>query len=709
MSDAEPFVFGTQYLRGMTPLPADWDRDMATMRGLGMNTIRAWIVWGVVEPAPGELDTHYLDSFLDTAERHGLRVGLLFHLHGAPEWAVRQHQAYWYVDAEGRAFEPSARSNTPSGGWPGLCFDNVEVQELEERFIAAVVQHVAHRPNIAFWEPINEPHQWIDFARAPAGVFCYCEATRGRFREWLQEKYGSLAALDAAWGRRHSCWDDVRPPTWCCGLTDWVDWRSFTTDSIAALVARRADIICRHATQPVVGHAWGGGSVSCPALGAMAFDDWKNARPLDKWGYSAFPGSVGGALMLGLGTDATRAAADGKEFWQSELGSGDHGYGFERRGRVHPRLLELWCWESIRHGARGLLFWQFRKERQGSEIGALGLTDYGGGLTENARAVAGVGKILVGHSALFHGSRPPKAEVALVFSFTSYLTEWAQRRDCKLCVDSMSGYYRMLWEDNIPVDILHEDTLDAAALASYKTVILPMPATLPRPAATALAEYVKNGGTLISDPFLCGFDERQQLPEIVPGDGFAEVFGCHERDITTDAGEMPLLWDGERLALRGGHFREWFDTNGGEPVARYADGATAVVSNAFGKGRAVMLGVNLGLCYSPREGVGDDITRSGGAVRCPDAKRLISSIIAEAGVTSPLPCSEGIRATLLSSPDGDLLIAFNITDAPVHGTLTLPRAYLSCSELHVGEAVNLHGAEIREEFSAWETKVFSLK
>ena len=134
-----PFAFGSAYQRGLTPARADWDRDMANMRAAGFNTIRAMLVWGTLERRPGQLDTAYFDQILDTAARHDLKLGLLFHLHGCPEWLTRAYPQYWYVDIHGRPFEPSPRSNTPSGGWPGLCPDHPEVQELEADFIRRVV------------------------------------------------------------------------------------------------------------------------------------------------------------------------------------------------------------------------------------------------------------------------------------------------------------------------------------------------------------------------------------------------------------------------------------------------------------------------------------------------------------------------------------------------------------------------------------------
>jgi beta-galactosidase GanA len=168
------FVFGAQYLRGATPVRGDWDRDFARMAENGFNTVRAWLVWNTVEKTEGTVDFESLNALLDAAGKHGISVGFLFHLHAAPEWLVRRYPQYRYVNAEGLPFEPSVRPNTPSGGWPGFCYDNPEVPEIEERFITEVVRGLSGRKEISFWEPMNEPHQWVDLARSPVGWFCYC-------------------------------------------------------------------------------------------------------------------------------------------------------------------------------------------------------------------------------------------------------------------------------------------------------------------------------------------------------------------------------------------------------------------------------------------------------------------------------------------------------------------------------------------------------
>jgi beta-galactosidase GanA len=706
------FVFGTQYLRGATPLREDWDRDFARMAEHGFNTVRAWIVWNTVEKSEGEVDFDYLGTFLDAAGTHGVRVGLLFHLHAAPEWLIRKHPEYFYVTAEGRAFEPSNRPNTPSGGWPGLCYDNPEVREVERRFITTVVRGLAGRKEIAFWEPMNEPHQWVDLARDPVGHFCYCPASRRRFREWLQRHYGSLEALSEAWGRHHNDWEEVRPPTWRFGYTDYIDFRRFTMDNVADECRFRSEIVKGLDSRPVIAHAWGGGAIQCTNIGAMAFDDWTNASLFPSWGYSAFPSTHHQNVIVGLCTDSTRGAAMGKEIWQAELGPGDVGSGLNRRGRVKPEVMAGWSWESIRHGAKGLLYWQYRKEAHGVEFASPGLTDYDGEPTELLVEAGRISGVLQTDADLFNRSRVEPARVALVLSMRTYLVDWCDNRQSQLAIDSMSGYYRMFWEDNVPVDILHEDHMDAALMRGYGLVVLPFPAALSRNARAALSEYVRAGGTILSDPYFSPYTDNFWLDTRVPGGGYDEVFGCREKDIFRAEGPVSVRHQGRSYAVAGGHFREEFRLAGGTAVATYADGAEpAVVSNSWGKGRAIILGLNLGLAYSPRLGVGDDFVREDARATTGGAKALTLALVESLGIRGAFrsDCSD-LRGGFLRGPGAeDLFIVTNGAEEPRRATLEIGEDFLAFTDLTGGASGRVERGSIGLGFGPLETRVLKLR
>ncbi len=708
----ERFVYGTQYLRGMTPRPEEWDTDMRRMKELGFNTIRAWLLWNVVEPTEGKLNREYLDRFMDLSGKHGLDVGLLLHLNAAPEWAVRKYSHYFYVSNTGEAFEPAPRSNTPSGGWPGFCYDWPEVRRVTGDFIARVVDHLAGRENIAFWEPMNEPHVIFD-----GKLHCYCEASRKKFVAWMKRKYGTLENVAAAWGRVHTAWEEIRPNTWDAGYTDAIDYRLFMEDNLVEELKRRNKIIAEHDSgrRPIIGHSYGS-NVSREDLPGMAFDDWKNTELFDKWGYSAFPQSREDNMAVALGMVQTRCAAKGKEVWQSELGTGDNGVGIDRHRRVRREELAGWIWESIAQGAKGLLHWQYRKEAQGSEIGAFGLTEYDGRVAENGEETGRICRLLQKHAELFNHAEPAPAEVGIVFSKLSWMIEWCQiwrseLRTTKVSRDCLAGYFRMFWEDNIPADILHEDFVSLAELEKYRLVILPMPVGLSESFTGVLTEFIRKGGTVFSDPYFCAFDGKQWLDKKVPGRGFETIFGCEEKEIDSRSiRDIKLRYRRKTETIRASHHLETFRLSTGKPLANYTNGEPAIVTNRFGKGRAILSGLNLGLASAGLAEVSEESRKKEVSGDCRGAKKIVMDLAGDLNIRPVLQSNKpGITGNILHNKrGGDVLILLNHEDKSQVTQICLDPLYTSARCLETGQPVKIRQGKATISIKPLATRIFYL-
>lgn len=667
------FVYGTQYLRGATPERDQWEKDMENMKKLGFNTIRAWLVWNCIERREGDIDYRYISDFLDLAKQYSLQVGLLFHLHACPAWAVKKFSKYFYVTEDNLPFEPAVRPNTPSSGWPGLCYDNEEVRDMERRFITSVLSETRKHDNVAFYEPMNEPHQWVDMTKNPVGFFCYCPATVKKYQGWLKSKYKDIQSLNEAWGYFYNDFEEVRPPRWTASYSDYIDFRQFEVDNVAEEISFRADIIRSLDYKPVIAHAWGGGCVTCPQLGGMAFDDWKNAKVFDKWGYSAFPRNAESCAALGLGCDATRCAAGGKEYWQSELTAGVTGSIFSQKGRLDTDTFDKFTLESIRHGAGGLLYWQYRKERIGAEFGGFSMTDFDGGATPLTEKARQLGDFLKTHGKILKEGISQKAEVALVFSIRSYFTDWAAHaRQNKNAVNSMIGYYQMFWEENIPVDILHEE--HSGDLSAYKVVILPSAMAIAPDFAKKLEQYIRNGGTVFSEQMFGIFDPSFKLSYTVPGYGFDRIFGARQDDLVTRENAI-IYGKKDVIMIAGSTQTENYKNITAEILYRYDDGSPAVLRNTYGSGTVYITGVNLGISYSSKAWVGDDFESGEDSTACKAAKDLVLRICYTKGVAQNCCSAEGVKVSVVKTRKEALVILINSSPDPASGTVALESAY----------------------------------
>lgn len=700
------FVYGTQYLRGATPERDQWEKDMASMKACGFNTIRAWLVWNAIEKVEGEIDYDYLSGFLNCAKKYDLNVGLLFHMHACPEWAVKKYSSLFYMNEDNLPFEPAGRPNTPSGGWPGLCFDHEETRELEYRFISNVIAETKKYDNVAFYEPMNEPHQWVDYAKHPYDIFCYCPATRKKFQQWLRNKYHSIDALNNAWGYFYNDFDEVRPPRWLTSYADYADFRIFTMDNVAEEVKYRTDIIRSCDTKPVIAHAWGGGSVTCVQLGGMAFDDWKNAEMVDKWGFSAFPWGKDDCCVLGLSSNAARSAAGGKEYWQSELTGGMTGSSFSNRGRVDAKTFDKFNLESIRHGAKGILYWQYRKERIGSEFGGYAMTDYEGGPTLLTEKAIQLGKFLREHGdTLKEGSLKP-AKIGIVFSPRSHLACWcaSEKNSTKNAVDSFSGYYRMFWEENIPIDVLHEERYPD--LSAYQLIILPNAMAIHPKMAEDLKKFIENGGTILSEQAFGIFDETLKLSYHVPGYGFAPVFGA-KNDELIPRKNVTIIKD-ETVYELPCNYIETYKNVTAKVLCTYHDGTPAILSNTYGKGTAILTGVNLGFSYSGRELVSDDFVSTDKANTGVFAKDFVMALCRDLNIAGNPCTATNVKVSVFDGPEAGIVIMINNENAPKEGTFPVDAGYTGIKTVYGTGIAKLDAQTVQFSIGADESVVFRL-
>ena len=89
----------------------------------------------------------------------------------------------------------------------------------------------------------SEPHvvNWVWF-NTPV-EFCYCPHTQARFRDWLKRKYRTLDAVNSAWYRTFSSWDEVEAPRFgtILSYTDLIDWKTFIAAKLEEDLKLKAD------------------------------------------------------------------------------------------------------------------------------------------------------------------------------------------------------------------------------------------------------------------------------------------------------------------------------------------------------------------------------------------------------------------------------------------------------------------------------------
>jgi len=698
----------------------EWRRDLKQIRALGFNTVRCWLDWASGEPARGVYRFDTLDVILELAEEEGLRVIVQVYMDSAPAWVGRENPDALFVSSNGQAIRPESS--------PGYCLDHPRVRQADLAFYEAVARRAAASPAFLGFDLWSEPHviNWANPTYIPNPEFCFCRNTVGRFRGWLKQKYGTLEALNAAWYRGYTAWDEVEPNrlSTILSYTDYIDWKSFIVAKLGEDLGARYQAVKRGAPDRVAtSHAAGVGLFASPHYWEGQSDDWTMAAQVDYYGTSFYPKHSAfvdrdtewrGALL-----DFTRSFgyAGGRDgFWIGELQAGFGTIALNVSPTVTPADLRIWTWSALARGAKAIATYAYYPMSTGYESGGFGLVQLDGTITERAKAAGAIARLVGSHSPLFLAARPLPSQVAVVYNPLSHFVGGRQRAAAYggpqgevagIERDSLLGVYRALFPSNVPLDFVHADYLKAAELAAYRLVVLPYPLMLRASAAAELREYVRAGGSLVLEARAGWNDESGRAASVIPGLGLAEVVGAREADVqTVEKGKaalvavegMPGLAPGDRLPGR------WYEesleptASGARVLARFASGAPAAVASGFGKGKALMLGsyVSAGFVSEPAE----------------TTRRFYEGLLDWAGATRPVATAgDAFEVRLLASGTSHLVFVFNHAAAPAEATirLRLPLDGRSVHDLASGAALRVtptgDGFQWRESLPARDVRV----
>lgn len=611
---------GVQYYRAPFPEQEYWEDDFKRIRASGLNTVQLWVLWAWVESRPGHFDFSDYDRLVEIAAKNDLQVVLSSIAEIQPQWIFREVPGCEMLNRAGQKVVSTLRCECNFGLTPGGCTDHPGLRERMKAFLETLGRHYADCPNLHGWDLWNEL-RWGEHADEPV---CFCPHTVAEFRNWLCKRYGSLDGLNDAWHRRYICWEDVMPgkrPD--LPYTELMAWQNFLTDRVDQHGAWRYEIM--RSIDPVHVMTAHGGQPSCGYVGnheLFALDrgnDWNLANSLDGIGCSSFPvwQNVDDAAF-GSRVEKVHAAANGKHIWLSEVQGGRAGVGFDITPDVYPEQQQRWLWNGLACGADTILFWCWRDEIFGREAGYFGLGGNDEYSPDRLRAMRASGDLLEANQELFSNYRPDEAEIAVLFSPDCYYLDWAQESSAMRMLEAIDGYSRALVKQSIPSTFVEAGHLDN--LSKFKLLILPRTIVLDACAEEKIAEFVRNGGTLLAESECGAFDKAGFYR--YPQKRFLNQFGICEAGRRQFTSPLKLTGDREYSI----DCEQWFtplcDT-GVAPQRVFAEykGSPLCAEFSCGKGKIIYLGGYFGNCYFKKNYA--------------DFELLLADIAASAGVVPP--------------------------------------------------------------------------
>lgn len=625
------WVPGTSAIRfGGDYNPEQWTRetwleDIELMREAGVNLVSVGIFsWALIEPREGEYDFSFLDEVLDLLAGAGIDVDLGTPTTVPPAW-------FWTAYPEAR---PVTRDGVTLGfGSRGIVSpSSPEYRRAASAIAERLAERYAHHPAVVMWHVHNE-------YGAPVAE-SYDAASVANFRCWLERRYGSIGALNLAWGTTfwgqvYGSFDEVDAPRASASVSNpahRLDFQRFSSDALLECFVLERDAIRRHAAQPITTNFM---ATSCPAI-----DYWRWAPEVDLVSNDHYltASRLDAHVMLAMDADFTRSLAAGRPWVLMEHSTSAVNWQ-PRNVAKRPGELGRNSLSHLARGADAIMFFQFRASRFGAEKFHSAMLPHAGRSSRVWREVVELGELLGSVSEL-RGSRV-EASVAVVWSTESF---WAQELEWRPSVDlsyreRLEAFYAELWKLGVTVDFVHP----SHDLSGYRAVFAPALYLLDDASAANLRAYVEGGGTLAVSYFSGIVDDHDAVPAGPFPGRLREVLGLSIE-------EFQPLREGGRVAVTGGVTGTvWTDEivlESAASVEHYIDGPAAgmpaITRNALGDGSAWYLSTRL----------------DGAALGA-----FIDDVLTDAGLTV-VPPPTGLERVVRVADDGTrYLVAINHADA----------------------------------------------
>ncbi len=588
-----------------------WASDLERMLDTGITVIRiAEFAWNKVEPQEGVFTYEFFDEFLDLCQKKGMKV--IFGTPSAtpPAWLTEKYPEVLNCDEAGVAYR--------HGGRRHYNYNSPKYRELVSRIVEKLGEHYGKHPAITGWQIDNE-------INCETSEF-HSEADSAAFRMFLKEKYGTLDALNEAWGtafwnQTYTDWEQIYVPRPLLNQGynphQHLDYYRFISESAVSFCRMQTDILRRYKKD--------GDFITTNGLFWNMDNHQMEEECLDVYTYDSYP-----SFAFGLDREPfcetdlndrhwTRNLTETRSvcphFGIMEQQSGANGWTTRMEGPApRPGQLTLWAMQSVAQGADYISFFRWRTCTFGTEIYWHGILDYD---NRDNRKLAEVKEFYRKFKKL--DALCGSDFVAAFGLLKDYDNEWDTNVDAwhqRVAHASEEAVLETSERTHTPYDSVYlREGTTVEELLAYPVLIYPHPVIMTEERAELLKQYVEQGGTLIIG-CRSGYKQENGKCVMLPQPGLLRrLTGSDVRDFTfVSPAEGPVYaaWDfketpkeaaaagpekaSENMRTEMPLFHDIMETADPDAkvLARYTDsyyaGKAAAIEKKTGRGRTIHMG-----------------------------------------------------------------------------------------------------------------------
>ena len=545
-----------------------WAEDARLMRETGLTRVRIGeFAWSRIEPDPGRFDWGWLDRAVEALHAVGLGIIMGTPTATPPKWVVDRMPDMIAIDRDGKPRGFGSRRH--------YCFSHDGYRAEAARITRAVAGRYGQHPGIIAWQTDNE-YGCHDTVQS------FSPAARDAFRIWLADRYGSIDALNEAWGNvfwsmEYRSFDEVELPNLTvteANPAHWLAFRRFSSDQVVRFNKVQVDILREFSP---------GRDITHNAMGFYTgYDHHDLAADLDVLGWDSYP--LGFLEMFRFTEEDKRRfarqghpdiAAFHHDLYRGCAKNGRWSVLEQQPGPVNwarynpaplPGMVRLWSLEAFAHGAEMVSYFRWRQFPKAQEQMHAGL------LRPDATPAPALAEARAAAEDIARIGDPGEGakQAALVFAYEAeWMTQIQPQGQGRSALWACFSAYSSLRRLGLNVDIVSP----SASLDGYGVIVVPC---LPIISDRLVKELPRSDAQIIIGPRTGSRDGDFGIPDALTHEGLAELTGG--RVVRSESLADRIVMAGDGWEARG-----WLDHYEGAAEPEMVAETGEVVSLRYGR------------------------------------------------------------------------------------------------------------------------------